>query len=71
MVACKTPEQWNMRALTLISTVIGLTAMLSSLVLLHQCLSSNQSESALRTVGVQYLSYGEIQVRKGGRDRSR
>jgi H+-transporting ATPase len=60
--ASKSPEKWNMKALTLVSSVIGLTAMLSSLLLLHQCLCSNQSESSLEMVGVAGLEYGEIQV---------
>ena len=60
--ASKLPEKWNIKCLTLVSSVIGLTAMLSSLLLLHQCLSSNMSENPLEMVGVNGLDYGEIQV---------
>jgi magnesium-transporting ATPase (P-type) len=60
--ASRLPEVWNMRAITLVSMVIGVIAMASSMLLLHQCLRSNQINSVMHMFGVPFLSYGEIQV---------
>ena len=61
--ASRLPEVWNLRAISLVSMVIGVIAMASSMLLLHQCLRSNQINSVMHMFGVPFLSYGEIQVR--------
>jgi len=60
--ASSVPEHWNLRALSLAAAIIGLIAMASSLLLLHLCLQSNTDGSMLETMGMGYMSFGEIQM---------
>ncbi len=59
--ASQLPEKWDLNILYIVSSAIGLTALLSSLILLSYALSSVDPSSGWAGMGLPQLSYGEIQ----------
>jgi H+-transporting ATPase len=55
------PEKWDLNILYIVSSSIGMTALMSSLILLSYALSSNDPTSQWASWGLPALSYGEIQ----------
>jgi len=54
------PERWNLPVLFTISIALGLIACLSSLIMLHFCLDSWNSNSLFQNLGIGGLQYGQI-----------
>lgn len=54
------PNKWNVLGLFIVSGVLGLVAMLSSLLLLWCCLDSWRPGSVFQNMGIGGLSYGHI-----------
>ena len=54
------PEVWNLRALFAISSVLGSVACFSSLILLHCCLDSWNSNGIFARMGIAPLTYGQV-----------
>ena len=59
--ASQLPEKWDLNILYIVSSAIGMTALLSSLILLSYALSSVDPNSSWAAMGLPQLSYGEIQ----------
>jgi H+-transporting ATPase len=59
-IPSKIPERWNLRVLFFIGSVLAIVAMCSSILLLYLCLDSWSDNSALRALGVDGLSYGQV-----------
>lgn len=56
------PEVWNLLWLYVLSTALGLVALLSSLLLLHLGLSSHNPASLLHSLGIGKLAFRQIQA---------
>ena len=54
------PNKWNLPALFLASSVLGLVSCVSSLILLHTLLDSWNPSGLLQTLGLPGLDYGQI-----------
>jgi H+-transporting ATPase len=55
----KNPEVWNLRAVSVVSTVLGMVACVSSVILLHWALDSKNPTSLFHKMGVD-LEFGEV-----------
>mmetsp|Transcript_33966 Transcript_33966/g.44819 ORF Transcript_33966/g.44819 Transcript_33966/m.44819 type:complete len:967 (+) Transcript_33966:127-3027(+) len=55
----KNPEVWNLPAVYVVSTVLGMIACVSSIILLHWALDSTSPSSLFHKLGVE-LEYGEV-----------
>jgi H+-transporting ATPase len=58
--ASQTPNRWNLRALFVVSSVLGGVSCISSLMLLHYLLDSWNTEGLLQRIGIQNVQYGQI-----------
>lgn len=58
--ASQTPNRWNLRALFVVSSVLGGVSCISSLMLLHYLLDSWNTEGLLHKIGIQNVQYGQI-----------
>jgi len=59
-VPSKTPERWVLPIIFAVATSLGVIACLSSLILLHFCLSSWQPHGTFAGLGIGGLKYGQI-----------
>eukprot|EP00927_Polykrikos_kofoidii_P079082 TRINITY_DN7586_c0_g2_i1.p1 TRINITY_DN7586_c0_g2~~TRINITY_DN7586_c0_g2_i1.p1 ORF type:complete len:916 (-),score=142.26 TRINITY_DN7586_c0_g2_i1:6-2639(-) len=60
--ASAVPEKWNLWALYVVSIAIGMTALLSSLVLLYIVLHSHKPGSTWQAMGLERLTYEQAQT---------
>ena len=56
----QTPEQWNLRALFCVSSVLAAVALISSLLLLWLLLDSWRIGSVMSGLGIGSLSFGQV-----------
>jgi H+-transporting ATPase len=62
VVASTKPEQWDLTTLYAVAASIGTPALVSSLLLLHVLLKSNDQDSMWTECGLPGLSFGQIQM---------
>ncbi len=56
------PEKWDLNILYVVSSVIGAVELIASLWLLHMALNSNTAGCAFEKMGIEGLSFGQIQT---------
>ena len=56
------PEKWDLNILYIVSSAIGMVALIGSIVLLELSLDSQSPDSMWRSMGLPMMSYGEIQT---------
>ena len=56
------PEKWDLNILYVVSSVIGCVELIASLWLLHMALRSNLSDGTFAALGIEGLTFGQIQT---------
>jgi H+-transporting ATPase len=54
------PDKWNLKVVWLVSVVLGLVACVSSLILLHVVLDSNNPGGVLQKMGIPAVPYPKV-----------
>eukprot|EP01052_Picozoa_sp_SAG31_P010674 SAG31_NODE_591_length_13740_cov_11.032256_4_plen_237_part_00 len=60
--AATRPETWRLPEVFLVSTTLGLVAMISSLVMLSWALNSKDEDGVLQSIGLPALQYNQVQT---------
>jgi H+-transporting ATPase len=64
-VPSQRPDKWNLKVVWLVSTILGLVACLSSLILLHVVLDSANPDGIVSKMGIPTVPYGKVGVARG------